>query len=199
IEKEGTSIQNWLYSLVYHTGILYYLVKDIKPYRFLQELNDVMTYLKQEQLISKIFVIGFSAGGHVTGLLGTKATIKPDGLLLCYPVVSFIEKFSHQGSCEQFLGKYQSEQNKLNFSIEKNVNSNTPPCFIWHTAEDTAVPMANSLTLANALNQHQVPVELHIFPEGHHGLGLLPDVPHTLQWKRLAENWLINMTKEREK
>ena len=83
IEKEGTSIQNWLHSLGYHTGILSYQVKDINPDLFLQELNDVMTYLKQEQLISKIFVIGFSAGGHVTGLLGTKATIKPDGLLLC--------------------------------------------------------------------------------------------------------------------
>lgn len=199
IEKEGISIQNWLHSLGYHTGILSYQVKDINPNLFLEDLNDVMTYLKQEQLISKIFVMGFSAGGHVAGLIGTKATVKPDGLLLCYPVVSFLEAFSHHGSCEHFLGKYGSEQDKLKFSIEKNVDSNTPPCFIWHTAEDTSVSMANSLALANALNQQKVAVELHIFPEGRHGLGILPDVPHTLQWKRLAENWIINMTKERGK
>lgn len=189
-EKEGSAIQDWLQTAGFHTGILSYQVQQIQPEKFLIELEETMNYLKQQTTISEIFVLGFSAGGHVAGLFGTKISTRPDGLVLCYPVVSFSEEYSHSGSWENFLGTDADQLLRKNYSIEKNIDDATPPCFIWHTAEDQAVPMENSLILAQQLKQQQIPVELHIFPEGRHGLGILDEVPHVLQWKQLAIHWL---------
>lgn len=192
-QKEGSDIQEWLQQSGFHTGLLAYQVKNIDSNQLLNELEDTMSYLKKQDKISQIFVLGFSAGAHVAGLFGTKIKQKPDGLLLCYPVVSFIEAYSHQGSWQNLLGENADKVQRENFSIEKNIQDSTPPCFIWHTAEDQAVPMNNSLILAQALQEKSIPVELHIFPHGPHGLGILPDFPAVLQWKNLANTWIQSL------
>lgn len=194
-EKEGLKVQDWLQGEKFHTGILSYSVKEIKPTKFLNELEEVMAYLRNQSQISKIFVLGFSAGAHVTGLIGTKNQLKPDGLLLSYPVVSFSEDYSHDGSWQNFLGEGVDLATRANFSIEKNITEKTPPCFIWHTADDSAVPVANSLFLTQALNEAGVSVELHVFPEGPHGISILEEYPHVIQWKTLAINWLLQQIK----
>lgn len=189
-EKEGLAVQAWLKQKGYHTGILAYQVQNIQPAHFLSDLEKVMTTLRQSAQISQIFILGFSAGAHVAGLFGTKLNQKPDGLLLAYPVVSFVEPFSHQGSWQNFLGEQAHFLDRANYSLERNITKTTPPCFIWHTIADQAVPVENSLCLVQALKAHHIPVECHLFPEGRHGLGILPEAPHVLQWQGLAENWL---------
>ena len=69
-------------------------------------------------------------------------------------------------------------------------NSSTPQAFIWHTFEDSCVNVINSLVYAERMKKINVPVEVHIFPKGEHGLGLAEDIPHVAQWKQLLLNWL---------
>ena len=115
----------------------------------------------------KIIIMGMSAGGHLAASLGVKwnsdelkqmgykpEEIKPNGLVLSYPVITTNKDFWHQGSFEQILGKDGIEDEKAlaNQSLEKLVTKDVPPVFMWHTFEDKAVPMENSLLFASALS-----------------------------------------------
>lgn len=152
----------------------------------------------------KIFVMGSSAGGHLAAMLSTyTAKIEgegvdatddidflPDGQILCYPVILCPEAGNaHEGSYKKLLG----EEN-LAFAPDidpsRNVTENTPPAFIWHTAADAGVNVINSYEYAKALRNCSVPVEMHIFPEGKHGLGLAGAMPHVAQWTGLLINWI---------
>ncbi|GHV93908.1 acetylesterase [Spirochaetia bacterium] len=160
----------------------------------------------------KIAIMGFSAGGHLalsTLLFADRdfaaapgvnpAHVQADALILCYPVVSSGE-FAHHDSFTRLLGgKNESALLEL-LSLEKHINGNLPPVFIWHTCADQSVPVENSLLLAAALRRAGVPMELHIFPEGKHGLSLaIPETcagdngfinSHVAQWFQLCVNWL---------
>jgi dipeptidyl aminopeptidase/acylaminoacyl peptidase len=91
--------------------------------------------------------------------------------ILCYPVIS-LGKFTHQGSKQNLLGKEPAPELVQLLSNELQVTPQTPPCFVWHTAEDTAVPVENSLEFAAALRRAGVPFDLHIYQKGRHGIGL---------------------------
>lgn len=134
----------------------------------------------------RIFVIGFSAGGHLAAMLGTMYAskyvtdaldmpenyAKPTGMILSYPVISGGE-FAHRGSFDSLLGDKKDDAEMLSYlSLENRVTDGTVPAFIWHTADDTCVPVENSLMFASALSAHKVPFELHIFPHGEHGASL---------------------------
>ncbi len=117
---------------------------------------------------------------------------------MCYPVITSGE-FAHQGSFEHLLGdKYEEKKEEL--SLEKCVNKDVPKTFIWHTFTDGCVPVENSLLFATALKRENINTELHIFPEGEHGLSLANDltlsnwgnevVPEVEVWIDLATNWL---------
>ena len=153
----------------------------------------------------KVAILGFSAGGHLCCSAATlydagdpdaedpveRLSSRPDGFIPCYPVASFTA-FRHQGSVNALLGDAFEDYDLLKrFSAELQVTRDTPPAFIWHTAADEAVPVQNSLNLAQALVRCGVPVELHIFPEGHHGLGLAPGDPVVSQWMPLLQKWLV--------
>ena len=79
-----------------------------------------------------------------------------------------------------------------NMSADLRVTPDTPPCFMWHTASDGVVPVENSLNMAAACVKNGVPVELHIFPEGDHGLGLAGGTP-VGQWTGLCQKWLLGL------
>ncbi len=130
----------------------------------------------------RVFAVGFSAGGHLCGTLATlyreaeellglpKGTARPRGVVLSYPVITALEP-THVGSFQNLLGKpffEITEEEKKHLSIEENVTSDTPPAFIWHTAEDTVVPPIGSLRLAEAYALAGVAVELHLYPYGPH-------------------------------
>ena len=167
----------------------------------------------------KIIVAGFSAGGHVAASLGTMwnaaelddfldkelgvshEAVKPNGMLLGYPVITSGE-FAHRGSFVKLLGdRYDELVDKV--SLEKRVTSDMPKAFIWHTFADGSVPMENSLLLAKAMKEADVKLELHIFPDGAHGLGLGTKEtdtsdgthcqPEVAVWTDLFATWMSNL------
>ncbi len=131
----------------------------------------------------KIIVAGFSAGGHLAGSLATlwhteflekqtglnKEQYKPNGLMLGYPVITTCN-YGHEDSFKNLLQDNIMFENLV--SLEKNVTSYMPNTFIWHTDNDLDVPVENSLIFATELKKHNIPLELHIFPDGIHGLSL---------------------------
>ena len=152
----------------------------------------------------KVAILGFSAGGHLACSAATlytpgdpdasdpieRLSSRPDGLISCYSVVSFANH-PHVGSRSKLLGEqFENLELAKRYSAEMNVTKDTPPAFIWHTMEDATVPVENSLNLAGAYSCAGVPCELHIFPEGRHGLGLAKELPQTAQWAKLLERWL---------
>ena len=127
--------------------------------------------------------MGFSAGGHLVGLLGalwdqswlaesiaaSPESIRPDTLCLGYPVVSS-GAYAHRGSFKYLTGADGALAQEL--SIENMVGEGFPRTFLWHTAEDVSVPVQNSLLLAQALADHGIGFSLHVFPHGKHGASL---------------------------
>ena len=141
----------------------------------------------------KIGALGFSAGGHLVSTLGTHwnhRSCRPDALILCYPVISLIEKYKHEGSAVNLLGKNPPEKLRKLLSSEKHMKKDAPPSFLWHTADDPAVNVKNSLVFACALRDHNVPFELHVYQSGKHGLGLANGVKDVGTWKDRCISWL---------
>ena len=135
----------------------------------------------------KIFVTGFSAGGHLTASLGIlwhhKAVTetldipfgynKPNGIIPVYPVISGVSEHRHLGSFQNLLGAEEPTRKQLEaVSLELQVDSRSAPAFIVHTANDTLVPVQNSLLLADAYARAGVPFELHVWPDSPHGVAL---------------------------
>lgn len=158
---------------------------------------------------NKIFVCGFSAGGHLTASISTlwdcdelknlgftDEMHKPTGSILCYPVISGIIN-SHQGSFINLLGSDISSENLEKLSLETRVTKSTIPSFIWHTAEDDGVPVQNSLLYANALANNGIMFELHVYPFGGHGISLANEVTagHESQIITKCQSW-IGLSKE---
>lgn len=156
----------------------------------------------------RITVMGFSAGGHLAASLGTLwnhprlaeklgfepgKKSRPDGLILCYPVITGEAAHQHSGSIELITGGDESLREI--FSLEKQVTENTPKSFIWHTVTDSGVPVENSMAFAKALKAHEVPFEMHLFGQGGHGLSMCTEEvgtpePICRQWVGLCYNWL---------
>jgi predicted esterase len=142
-------------------------------------------------LPDRIFITGFSAGGHLSASAGTmyhhhavKAAFlaqygdentalgRPDGMILCYPVITS-GNYAHRGSFAMLCGNPGASEDAMReFSTELWVDDQTPPAFLWHTSDDNGVPVQNSLLFADALSTHHIPFECHIFPPGAHGLSL---------------------------
>ena len=141
---------------------------------------------------NKIVVCGFSAGGHLAASsgafwnenfvktdLGFTYEHKPNALILSYPVITAGE-YAHRGSFMNLLGKKELTEEEIKyFSIENRVTKDFPPSFIWHTAADNAVPVMNSLLLGESLAKNKIKFEMHIYPEGRHGLSLSNSITAT--------------------
>lgn len=135
---------------------------------------------------NQIAALGFSAGGHLcacTGTLWNKPLLaeqlgacprdsRPDKMILCYPVIRAFDP-CHAGSLDNLLAPdHLTEEMLQQFSLEQQVDDDTPPAFIWTTAEDTGVPIQGALEFAHALADHGIHMEMHIYPHGGHGLCL---------------------------
>ena len=138
----------------------------------------------------RVGIMGSSAGGHLASTLLThfdagrpdaddpieRQSSRPDLGILCYPVITMGE-YTHQGSKNNLLGNEPSSDLVKLLSNELQVTKETPPCFLFHTYEDTAVPVENSLLFAAALRKAGVPFDLHIYQKGRHGIGLADQPP----------------------
>lgn len=157
----------------------------------------------------RIAVCGFSAGGHLAactamlwdaepvrsalGVTGTEA--RPNAVILAYPVVT-AGPLGHRGSFDRLAGA--DDALRATFSLEHRVRDGLPPFFVWHTGEDTTVPVQNSLLLAAALTEHHVPCEFHLFPHGVHGSSTCTrevgtPYPHNAAWVNLCTGWLADV------
>lgn len=156
----------------------------------------------------KIGVMGFSAGGHVAASLETrysetvyapvddvdKQSARPDFVVLGYPVISMDKAIAHPGSRKALIGDMPSAEQINHYSPELNVTAQTPPTFLMHAVDDPSVPVDNSLVMFNALREHKVPTELHLFAEGKHGFGIrgAKGLP-AAAWPELAMNWIASL------
>ena len=156
----------------------------------------------------KVAILGFSAGGNLcccaavhwdTGNPDSADPVerfssRPDAFIPCYAVASMGPYNTHMGSRKNLMGEDWDNPEWIHyFSAEENVTDDTPPAFLWHTAADQAVPVQNSLMMASALAEHHVSFELHVYPRGHHGLGLAPEVVPVATWGAACCRWLLEM------
>ncbi len=192
---------------------------SVAPNKFPTQIREVaaameLLYEKQDEWhidTEKITIIGFSAGGHLAAHYSTSYDMPEvrevfpqsksvNGSILSYPVIIAEEGLCHQGSFINLTGGYPlNEENYKRFSLDNCVKENTPPAFIWHTAEDGVVPVENSLRYASAMAKFKRPFELHVYPLGGHGgstfdcqvLNNLSSITvHNSRWVEEAGKWL---------
>lgn len=221
-DRESEPIAMQYLARGYHAVILRYSVAPARYPLALLQLAKSVAYLREhaEEFhidTAKIILQGFSAGAHLAASLGvfwkeqfisevlhTETEImRPNGMILSYPVISS-GKFAHTGSFEALLGADSSDPEKRKKqSLEFQVTTDTPPTFLWHTVTDDCVPVENSLLFFEALHKYKVPVELHLYPTGVHGLSLAnEETSHEdggciqsecQSWMELACTWIRNL------
>jgi acetyl esterase/lipase len=148
----------------------------------------------------RIGILGFSAGGHLASTAGTHFTrvvipdaggisVRPDFMVLLYPVISFDDSTGHRGSRDNLIGKDPSALAIREYSNQLQVTDQTPPAFLVHAEDDRTVPVINSIAFYEALLRHHVPAEMHIFPKGGHGFGM-HNRTSVEQWPDLMRGWM---------
>lgn len=219
-DREAEPIAIQMISMGLHACILRYSVKPAVFPTALCQLAQAIGVIREHADewnvdTNKIIVVGFSAGGHLAASLGvfwnkeflagkityTKEQIKPNGMILCYPVITS-GPYAHGASIRALLGERIEENELLDLiSLEKHVSKDTPPTFLWHTTTDEAVPVENSLMFADAILKSKGSLEMHIYPRGVHGLALgteetrstinNPRVqPEVANWIEMAGRWV---------
>jgi acetyl esterase/lipase len=166
-----------------------------------QAIWQVRTHAKHYGIdADKIGIMGFSAGGHVAASAGTHfndpvrkeltgADIRPNFMILIYPVISFSDSIGHLGSRENLIGKDPDLKLVHYFSNEEQVTDKTPPSFLVHASDDDAVNPDNSVEFYKALLKHHIPAELHIYERGGHGFGLKNETTSD-KWFERCVNWM---------
>jgi acetyl esterase/lipase len=213
MDHEGHQIAQWLNSFGVAGFILQYRHRNSGAgYGHPAPLQDVQRAVRTVRSRAggwtvkpnRIGVMGFSAGGHLASTAVThfddkvyeprddidNASARPDFGVLVYPVISFVEPFTHVGSRQNLLGADASEELIERFSNERQVTPQTPPCFLVHTWEDTVVPAENSVYFYLAMRRAKVPAEMHLFVKGPHGFGLGQQIEGTSAWPMLCQNWM---------
>ncbi len=214
-KQEGERVAKYYAEKGINVFLLRYRVfPDIFPLPILDGRRAVryIRYNSEKFGINKnsIAAMGFSSGGHLTASLFTynekidyedideidNESFTPDFQILCYPVISLDREndFTHQGSTFNLPGeKYEELKDVLSF--EKSTNVSARPTFIWHNFDDSCVGAVNSLRYAENLKKQCASVEMHIFPDGNHGIGLPMEdtkaLNHDRKWIDLLTDWLI--------
>jgi acetyl esterase/lipase len=220
VDHEGKQVAEWLSGL----GIAAFILKyRLGPrYHHPAMLDDAGRAIRTVRFNAekwkvdpkRVAIMGFSAGGHLASTAGThfsagkadaadpveRLSSRPDRMILVYPVIALATPFGHSGSLKNLLGENPSQALIESLSNERQVTKETPPTFLAHTNADSGVPAENSLLFAMALRKAGVPVELHLFERGRHGLGLgkgepkfnVPPEPSFQIWPKLCETWLKN-------
>jgi len=146
---------------------------------------------------SRVGVMGFSAGGHLASTAGThfdksyidnpdRMNLRPDFMILVYPLISMDAKLTHSGSISALLGKTPTAEKVRLFSNELQATAKTPPTLLLQAADDHTVDVDNSISFFEALRKTGVPVDMTIFDKGDHGFVLLP----RSRWLALVQDWM---------
>lgn len=221
-DHEGKQIAAWLNERGIHAFMLKYRTANessITPPLHPGPMLDVQRAIRVVRSKAKdyginperIGVWGFSAGGHLASTAAThfdagkkdakdpieQVSCRPDFAILAYPVISMDKDTTHGGSRNNLLGSMPEGKLVEFYSNDKQVTKDTPPTFLFHTKEDTAVKIKNSELFYEALKKHNVPTELFVVEKGRHGVGLgndarsAKDSPEVAQWPSKLEVWLV--------
>ncbi|MFI5309756.1 MAG: alpha/beta hydrolase [Gemmatimonadales bacterium] len=210
MNHEGRQVANYLNSLGVAAFVLKYRLGP--AYHHPVELGDAQRAIRMLRshaaewhiATDRIGILGFSAGGHLAMSASTqfdagqagasdavdRVSSRPDFSVLGYPVISLVEPWTHQGSKDNLLGANADPQLAKRLSGEQAVTGETPPTFIFQTNADKTVPAENATYYFLALRKAGIPVELHVFENGPHGVGLALDDAALSEWSRLLTNWL---------
>ena len=224
-DREAEMVALQFNSMGYHAAVLRY---SCAPSVFPAALTEVarsvqMIHEKAEAWhvdTENIFVMGFSAGGHLAASYGvfwnrdflseavgcSREILKVKGLILCYPVITSREDYGHLESIHNLLGS-DYEEKKAEMALETQVDVHVPQAFLWHTFEDQSVPFQNSLLFVEAMGKAGVPAEYHLYPKGSHGLSLANETlmradgtgvqKECQSWMPLLNIWLKNACKRK--
>ncbi len=217
-DHEGEQVAEWLNSIGVTGVVLKYRLAP--KYKHPIMIGDAQRALRTVRARAgewgidpkRVGIVGFSAGGHLASTAAThfdagqadasdpidRQPCRPDFAILAYPVVALATEYAHGGSRKNLLGDSPDPEVLASLSNETQVTKETPPTFLVHTNEDTAVPPENSLLFALAMRKAGVPVEVHVFEKGKHGLGLGNGAPeHKIApyapfatWPGLCATWL---------
>lgn len=212
IDHEGKEVAKKFTEMGVAAFVLKYRIPDTatmidKTIGPLQDLQQAIKLVREgaekwHVKTNQVGILGFSAGGHLAATAGThfdkavidnpnNTSLRPDFLLLIYPVISFADSIAHMGSRDQLIGVNPSVEKIKTFSNELQVTNKTPTTFLLHASDDEAVKVENSLLFYLALLKHQVPAELHIYETGGHGFGLHLKNKNEA-WIERAKNWMEN-------
>ena len=216
-DHEGRQIARWLNSY----GVAAYIVKYRhagKGYGYPAPQDDAQRAMQivrskagQWELdANKIGVLGFSAGGHlastVTTLFDTEygmagdasdnVSSRPDFSVLCYPVISMTQWFTHRGSKRNLLGEQPDAELVKLMSTELQVTEKTPPVFLLHADDNREVWPENSIAFYTALRKVKVKAELHIYEKGGHGFGLGQGKGPVESWPNVCRDWILDIIAE---
>jgi acetyl esterase/lipase len=209
-DHEGKQVALWLNSLGVSAFVLQYRLgpRYHHPAPLLDAQRAIRTVRSRAAEWgvdpARIGILGFSAGGHLASTAEThfdagapgaadpveRVSSRPDFAVLAYPVISLYDPVAHAGSRRYLLGDTPDPKLVELLSNERQVTPQTPPTFLFHTADDPGVPVENSLLFFEALRKAGVPAELHVFAHGRHGVGLAPDDPALSQWPKLCALWM---------
>lgn len=212
--RESAPVAEPFFAAGYNIFILNYSVKEqAKNFRPLCQLAATIAHIRSHAqelhtIPDKIAVMGFSAGGHLAASLGTLFNnprflevygrndhVRPDAMVLGYPVITADDVYSQIDSIENISGAKKGSAQYRWFDITDHVDAETPPTFLWHTAADEIVPVENTLLFSMALQRNKVPFECHILPEGQHGLSVCTEEvrtphPYNGRWIEWCVHWL---------
>ncbi len=198
----------------YNVFILDYSVGELaKDFLPLKELSNLIMTIRDNSDEwccdpDKIAVCGFSAGGHLAASAAIlwnndkfKAVFdtqngknKPNAAILGYPVIT-ADEFAHEDSIKNVSGAEKGTDEYNFFSLDKRIDKDCAPIFVWHTVSDELVPVENTIKLISALQENKISFECHIFPTGDHGMSVCTTEvsspnEHNNQWVKLSKNWL---------
>ncbi|MEP7108876.1 MAG: alpha/beta hydrolase [Ferruginibacter sp.] len=207
---EGTDVAKEFTAMGVAAFVLKYRIPDdatminreIGPLQDAQQALKVVRDRAKEWNVNpgRIGIMGFSAGGHLASTAGThfnkvvipnpeNTSVRPDFMILIYPVISFNEMIGHKGSAEQIIGKNPSPEKIKEYSNELQVTDQTPTTFLVHASDDDGVNPKNSIVFYEALLQHKVPAEMHIYESGGHGFGMKQKNKNEL-WMERCRHWM---------
>jgi acetyl esterase/lipase len=167
-------------------------VEDLKDPIYPAPIHEVaaaLAYIRSQKTLSKLGIWGFSAGGHLAGVALTTPENNVDFGILSYPVLTLEGPHAHKASARNLIGENPPAGLAAELSVQNRVSASTPPTFLFHTTNDTAVPVQNTLLFADAMAKHNRPFQMCILPDGHHGLGLALEAP-VHNWTSELERFL---------
>ncbi len=176
--------------------------KEIGP---LQDAQRAIQWVREHAVkyhlrLDRVGILGFSAGGHLAATAAThfkkayienkkKTNLRPDFMILGYPVISFTDSIGHMGSRNRLLGEHPSVEKIIDYSNEKQVTKETPPTFLMHAKDDDVVKVQNSILFYEALQKNKVNAEMYLYEKGGHGFGL-NNPTSEVKWLSKVADWM---------